>query len=137
MNVNNSICAPFFSAAAFPSFALVDSTTGFILLSSHHDLYAPPISMGNVAGVGRYMPRPNEVPIPVAHSTNAPSAIPIRRALQLPWPSARMVVKYAKAFAWGAKRSILPSASIFERKMATPAPSIAPGTTPMMLPFEM
>ena len=137
MNVRRSILALFFSAAAFPSSFLTDSTMGLSLLSSHQERYAPPISIGNVAGVGRYIPKPNDVPIPVAHSAKAPRAIPRSRALQLPWPSASMVVKYANAFAWGASSSIVPSARSLDRNMATPAPRIAPGTTPMMLPLEM
>jgi len=43
----------------------------------------------------------------------------------------------AKALAWGASRSMLPSASSLDRKIATPAPSMAPGTTPNMFPLEM
>ena len=32
---------------------------------------------------------------------------------------------------------MLPSASSLDRNIATPAPRMAPGTTPMMLPLEM
>ena len=83
------------------------------------------------------MPRPNDVPIPVAHSTKAPKANPRANAPQSPCPSARMVVKYANALAWGASRSMVPSASSLDRNMATAAPRMAPGTTPMMLPLEI
>ena len=48
-----------------------------------------------------------------------------------------MTEKVAKALACGASRSMLPFANWMERKMATPAPKMAPGTTPMMFPFEM
>ena len=75
--------------------------------------------------------------MPVAHSTNAPRANPRASAPQSPCPSARIVVKYANALACGAKRSMVPSARSFERKMATAAPRIAPGTTPIMLPLDM
>ena len=137
MKVNSSIRARLFSEAAEPSERRISSTLGRSLRVSHQSRAAPPISIGKVTGVGRYMPSPKDVPIPVAHSAKAPSRKPRPRAYQSPCPSARMMVNAAKALAWGASRSMLPSASSLDRKIATPAPSMAPGTTPSMFPLEM
>ena len=137
MNVANSMMARIRSATLLPSSERIFSTFGFNLRSSHQSRAPPPISIGKVIRVGRYIPSPNEVPIPVAHSAKQPSANPSASAFRSPSPSASRMVKVANAFACGAMRSILPSASRIERKMAIPAPRIDPGTTPMMLPLEM
>ena len=92
------------SASCAPFSILIESTFGWSLLLSHQSPGGAPRSIGNVAGVGRYIPNPNDVPIPVAHSTKAPRANPRANAPQSPCPSARMVVKYANAFACGASR---------------------------------
>ena len=84
MNVKRSIKARFFSAFSVPYLRRICSTLGNNLLFSHQSLAAPPISIGNVATVGRYIPKPNEVPIPVAHSTNAPNKNPKPKAYQSP-----------------------------------------------------
>ena len=87
--------------------------------------------------MGRYIPNPNDVPIPVAHSANAPNSIPKNSALKSPFPLSSTIVNDANAFACGARRSIFPFASKSERKIATAAPNTAPGTTPIILPLEM
>ena len=99
MKVNSSISALLFSEAAAPSERRISSTLGNKRLFSHQSRAAPPASIGNVTGVGRYIPRPNDVPIPVAHSAKAPRAKPRASAYQSPWPSARMIVNEAKALA--------------------------------------
>ena len=117
MNVASNKMARLRSATLLPSLERIFSTFGFNLRSSHQSRAPPPMSIGKVIRVGRYIPRPNDVPIPVAHSAKHPSAKPSARAFRSPSPSASRIVKVANAFACGATRSILPSASRMERKM--------------------
>ena len=84
MNVNNNNNALLFSASFVPFSSLIASTLGCSLRFSHQSLAAPPANIGNVIGVGRYIPNPKEVPIPVAHSIKPPRAKPSPKAIQSP-----------------------------------------------------
>ena len=137
MNVLSKMSARCFSAAVVPSLSFRASIRGANFLSSQLSRATPPISIGNVCGTSRYIPSPKEVPIPVAHSTNIPKRKPSARRIKSPSPSAKITENVANALACGAMSWILPSASWIERKIATPAPIIAPGTTPMIFPFEI
>ena len=137
MKVPSRISALFFSAITVPSSSLIASILGLSFFSSHWSLATPPINIGRVWGTSRYIPNPKDVPIPVAHSTNTPRRNPSNSSVRSPCPSAKITEKVAKAFACGAIKSILPFANSLAKKIATPAPITAPGTTPMMLPLEM
>ena len=76
INVPSNMIARVLSASLLPSSSRILSIFGASLFASHQSLKPPPISIGKVAKVGRYIPSPKDVPIPVAHSMKQPSKKP-------------------------------------------------------------